>query len=298
MLPQPQPIRAVRVTRFIELFRTTPPRTVCPNFFVLAHANGCGFLPGCAYCYLKSSFWYLRRPRVYTNTDRIIEEAIRWIGRDGLESPVLNTGNLSDSLVFEPVRPLMAALIETFRAHARGRPHTLLLVTKGGRDACEPLLRTEPCTNVVVSFSVTAPSAARRYEAGAPPVKERLAAAEALRANGWRVRIRIDPMITGFDHRAVGDPVAALGPERVTLGTLRAEPNLLRVVRNGVFADLIPPEDPRGLARYPKDARISLYEAVAETLRSVCTVALCEEDEATWRALALDVEARRCNCAP
>ena len=36
-----------RSTRFVELFRTTPPKTVCPNFYVLSHANGCAFQPHC-----------------------------------------------------------------------------------------------------------------------------------------------------------------------------------------------------------------------------------------------------------
>ena len=45
-----------RKGRFVEMFRTTPARTVSPNFFVLAHASGCSFSPRCSYCYLKSSF--------------------------------------------------------------------------------------------------------------------------------------------------------------------------------------------------------------------------------------------------
>ena len=41
-----------RKTRFVEIFRTTPAKTVCPNFFVLTHANGCAFTPECSYCFL------------------------------------------------------------------------------------------------------------------------------------------------------------------------------------------------------------------------------------------------------
>lgn len=285
-----------RRTRFIEIFRTTPPDTVCPNFYVLSHANGCAFAPLCSYCYLKSSFWYLPRPEAFSNVERIIDETVRWIAQDGLESYVLNTGNLSDSLVFEEARPLLRRLVETFRTHAAGRPHTLLLVTKGGLRECEVLRKTAPTPNVIVSFSVTNPIAAGQYEQGAAPVGERIEAGHALREAGWRIRMRIDPMIAGHEHKDVARAVADLRPERVTLGTLRAEPNLLRIMRNGLFSRLLPPDDRKGLARYPLDVRLSLYRPVVETLRSVCPVALCEESEAVWRALGLDVDSMPCNC--
>ncbi|MCX7935527.1 MAG: hypothetical protein N3A66_09765, partial [Planctomycetota bacterium] len=121
-----------RRSRFVQIFRTTPAQTVCPNFYVLAHASGCRFNPLCSYCYLKSSFWFLRGRRqrqVFTNIGKMEREIRRWIDQDNLESYILNTGNLSDSLSFETVRPLMPRLIEIFRTQAerRHRPHTLLL---------------------------------------------------------------------------------------------------------------------------------------------------------------------------
>ena len=73
-----------RKSPFVEIFRTTPPQTVCPNFFVLAHANGCAFKPQCSYCYLKSSLWYLSGADVFTNTEELVAEVRRWIARDGL----------------------------------------------------------------------------------------------------------------------------------------------------------------------------------------------------------------------
>ncbi len=131
-----------RKSKFVDIFRTTPVNTVCPNFYVLAHADGCSFAPQCSYCYLKSSFWFLRSPEVFTNFDKMTAEIKAWLARDELESYVLNMGNLSDSLVFEEARPLIGAVVELFRkeAEAKGRRHTLLLVTKGGTPECGPLL--------------------------------------------------------------------------------------------------------------------------------------------------------------
>jgi DNA repair photolyase len=295
----PIPIRlAPRRTRFVELFRTSPPRTVCPNFYVLAHANGCGFAPTCDYCYLRSSFPALKAPRAFTNTEELFGEVRRWIARDELETYVLNSGNLSDSLTFEDARPLAATLVELFRAEAEGpgRPHTLLLVTKGGTVACAPLERLRPCTNVVVSFSVNHPAAAADHEPGAAPPADRFAAARRLRDAGWRIRLRLDPMIAGYEYGSVLEEAVRLAPERVTLGTLRAEPALRRIARNGLFAALEDSEEPGGLAHYPWAERLALYRPAVDRLRACCPVALCEEPPEMWDALGLDRSRILCNC--
>jgi len=295
---RPAPSLLERKTRFVEIFRTTPARTVCPNFYVLSHANGCAFTPHCSYCYLKSSFWYLREQRVYANADAMLREAASWIAKDDLESYVLNMGNLSDSLVFEDVRPVMGRFTDLFRreAEGKGRPHTLLLVTKGGPEECAGLLTDRPCRNVIVSFSVNDGEAARIHESGTPPSTERLAAARMLLDRGWRVRIRIDPMIAGFDYLQTASAVRRLGPERVTLGTLRAEHGLLHVAPKELFSALEAPQEPGGLARYPWDLRLALYRRAMEGLSGCCSTGLCEETREMWEALGLPHGEKTCNC--
>lgn len=287
-----------RKSPFVEIFRTTPAETVCPNFYVLSHANGCMFMPHCSYCYLKSSFWYLPAQQAFTNTDKMLEETRRWLQRDELESFMLNTGNLSDSLVFEPMRPLIPQLVELFRtdAEAKGKRHALLLVTKGGMKECRTLLELTPCRNVVVSFSVNHPDAAQRYESGAAPTEDRMDAARRLLAMGWRVRIRMDPMILGYDYRLVAAQVRDLGPERVTLGALRAERNLPRFVEAGLFDALEKSDHAKRLARYPRAQRLELYRTVIEILGPRMSVGLCEETPDIWDDLKLDTQAKSCNC--
>ncbi len=287
-----------RRTKFVDILRTTPTDTVCPNFFVLSHANGCTFSPQCSYCYLKSSLWHVQEQQAFGNTEKLLDEVRAWIARDGLESYVLNTGNLSDSLCFEPFRPLIRELVELFRSAAemKGRPHALLLVTKGGRAECKPLLEAKPCRNVIVSFSVNSRRAAARYERGAAGVEDRLAAAAELKRLGWRVRIRIDPMIAGYDYMWVLGQVRALAPERVTLGTLRAEPNLKRRIGNGIFSALESSSRPNGLARYPNGVRLAIYGEAVATLAGVCSIGLCEETPDIWVAVGLDTAEKACNC--
>lgn len=288
-----------RRTSFIEILRTTPAETVCPNFYVLAHASGCAFSPACSYCYLKSSFWHLKKHEVFTNTSEMLSEVCRWIKRDKLETYMLNSGNLSDSLSLESYRPIIESLVETFREHAeaRSRKHTLLLVTKGGMSECHNLLKTKPCASVIISFSINHPIAARQYEKGAAPVTDRLKAANLLAKKGWRVRIRIDPMILGFNYSTVAQKVRKIKPERVTLGSLRAEPSLYRFAGGRLFDNLIPPKNPRSLGRYPVEERVRLYKQAVGILKNTCPIGLCEETPEVWDALGLDKESKSCNCA-
>lgn len=303
MLGEPPPANGVikreRKSGFVELFRTTPARTVCPNFYVLRHANGCRFKPSCSYCYLKSSFWHLGHPHVFVNKEDLFREVRAWIKKDSLESYVLNSGNLSDSLAFEIDRPITQELVLLFRecAEREGRPHSLLLVTKAGLDACESLLTQPASPNVIISFSVNNPEAAARLESGAAPVERRLEAARRLKALGWRLRLRLDPMIRGFDYRAIAVRIRDLEPELVTLGTLRAERGLRRFLPLQLKAGLEESSDPRGLDRYPLLERIALYRQAADQINGRIQVGLCEETREVWEAVAGDWKSSRCNCS-
>ena len=286
---------------FVELLRTTPAETICPNFYALDHARGCAFSPLCSYCYLKDPYYEGGKTSAATNIDDLLAEVRAWIALDNLETYVVNAGNLSDSLAFESLRPLMGRLAELFRseAEAKGRPHTLLLVTKGGVDECAELLARPACRNVIVSFSVNAEQAQAEHERGAAGTAERLAAAKQCKDAGWRVRIRLDPMIAGCEYREIAEAVAALPPERVTLGTLRADPGLYPCLSETLRAPLVPAPAEKGryaLARYPFDLRLALYRQAADRLRSVCSLGLCEETPDMWKALGFDWRNASCNC--
>lgn len=292
-------IRKPRKSRAIRLLWKGPRKTVCPNFNLFAHADGCGFAPMCSYCYLKSSLSFLSRPVVYDNVDEMERQVINWLKRDKLESYVLNTGNLSDSLSLEKVRPFIGRMIEVFREHAEraGRPHALLLVTKGGTKHIRPLLERPACRNVIVSFSVNSAEAARDHEQGAPTPTSRLKAAKVLMGKGWRVRVRVDPMVRGYDYASIVEQVAAVRPERVTIGALRAEKNLEHRIPHELMDGLVLSRG-EDMRRYPFKERLKMFRPAVARLKKVCGVALCEETPEMWDALALDKEAKRCNCAP
>jgi spore photoproduct lyase len=282
---------------YIALLRSTPARTVCPNFYLFDHARGCNF--NCSYCFLRDIEYNRKERRLFDDSERMIREVIDWVEKDKLETYLANAGNMTDSLSFENERPVWGMLIETMREHAtaKGRPHCLLVVTKAGLGMCGAFLEHEPCPNVIVSFSINAPGAAKDHEPGAAPTAERLAAARKLKELGWRVRVRLDPMIAGYDYTDVVRAVAELAPERVTLGTLRADPTLLPEVKDvEIFTKLNEPE-PESIARYPLDVRMGMYKTAVDLLPGI-SIGLCEETEDVWRELGLDYTNKTCNCNP
>ncbi len=283
---------------YLYLLRTTPVRTVCPNFYLLDHARGCNF--NCSYCFLRDTEYGRKERRIFTDTERLFKELGEWLKEDDLETFLANTGNMTDSLSFEKERPLWGELIEFIRENAerKQRPHCLLVVTKSGLDNCEAFLTHAPCKNIIVSFSLNAPKAAEAFEAGAASTPDRLAAARKLKSLGWRVRVRLDPMIDGYDYAWLIRQVKELAPERVTLGTLRADPTLLPEVGDvSIFQALEAPEE-GSIGRYPRQVRMRLYRAVVDGLGKGMSIGLCEETEDIWEELGLDAVNKTCNCNP
>lgn len=283
---------------YLTLLRTTPARTVCPNFYLFDHARGCNF--NCSYCFLRDAEYGRKERRIFESTDRLFRELGEWIARDDLETCLANAGNMTDAFSFERERPLWGELIEFMREHAerKQRPHCLLAVTKAGIDLCGAFLERAPTPSVIVSFSVNAADASRDHEPGAATMEQRLEAAARLKRLGWRVRIRIDPMIKGYDYRDVVERIARIAPERVTLGALRADPTLLpEVGKVPIFGQLEKPE-PGSIGRYPLADRLAMYRKAVDRLRTVSSLGLCEETEDVWLALGLDAENKTCNCNP
>ncbi len=284
--------------KYLELLHKTPVNTVCPNFYLLDHARGCRF--ECSYCFLRDEEYGFKERTVFTDKERLFAELKEWVEQDDLETYLANAGNMADSLAFEQERPLWGELVEFMREHAEkpGRKHCLLVVTKAGSDCCSAFFEREPCKNIIISFSINAPDAAKEHEFGAATPAERLEAARRLQEQGWRVRVRIDPMIKGYDYSWLIEEIRNLKPERVTLGTLRADPTLQPMVQGeSIFTQLVP--GPEGsISRYPDEVRREMYRAAVDRLRDVTSLGMCEETPEMWDSLGLDTVNKTCNCNP
>ncbi len=207
----------------------------------------------------------------------------------------LNGGEYTDTLAWSPEEnPHVAMLLDLFSdTETNPYGHNVLSVTKAGLEATKAHLEgRQPSENVILSWSVGNAGWSGwpmvHAEPGMPLPQQRLDAAWWAGENGWRTRIRIDPILTEPTFKSAsdigGDVVGFLymhQPELITLGTPR---------HNG------------GRVMLPDEERLSIYRQAIEGLRDggyEGEVGICKETPDMVRTvLGIEPEAMRCNCLP
>jgi spore photoproduct lyase len=239
--------------------------------YLIAHANGCPF--DCRYCFLQSYFDH-GAPVLFTNLDdlyRELEEHLQ-TQEDGSQA-TYHAGEFSDALAFEALTGFASRAIPIFARHPAAR---LELRTKC--TGVENLLPASPPPNVTVSWTLTPKEAWRRYEPGTPDPASRLASARACQEMGYRVGVRLDPILLLADwERAydelLGDIFRRLLPDQVesfVLGGFRYTSVLGNRVRERFpSCDLLAPEFVLcrdGKYRYFRPLRVRLYRRLSSAI--------------------------------
>ncbi|MBI2305079.1 MAG: hypothetical protein HYU86_10105 [Chloroflexi bacterium] len=272
-------VSRVRKSAFVRLFDKTPKGVVCPHFFELILSNGCPF--DCAYCYLKLTLRGNSKPTLFTNDWLQVQREL-----ESIPGGLFSTGELADSLALPP--PLLEPALDYFRSQWT---RYLLLLTKSANVGL--LMESLPTNQVIVSFSVNSIPAAVKFEKGAPDPLRRLEVAQELKRLGWRVRIRIDPIIieAGIEpYKVICQKVADVEPELVTVGSLRQYPGLFRFAAQAPRQGLVLAWDRR--MRYALEQRVAIYRQIAEWLGF--QPGLCKETDEVWEGLGWKF--RGCNC--
>lgn len=311
-----------RIPTSIRLFDKTPAGIICPHFYILSWARGCPY--SCSYCYLGLTHrFHGTTPHCYSWPR--IEKVIDKFFAEHEEPALLNTGELADSLMNPK---LMEKICDKFEKQST---HKVLLLSKGCRITLNPLkeraidfLCQKKYKQTIVSLSVNAWEFAKLYEKRAPNIYQRLRCALWLIATGYKVRLRIDPIIPLKPSNAVGyswktvyrDLVKFIlktmfvRPARITLGTPRWFPALpywlKRSGRRGNFFDNFSKNKEMCVDhRYRLKNRVEAYVYLIRTLRKhgyKGPIALCKEtldvhDELFLKHNMFDqVDKIRCNC--
>jgi len=271
--------RRIRKSPFVRLFDKTPFGVICPHFYELILSNGCPY--DCLYCYLKLTFRGNKKPVVFINPWSEVEKELIKIPKG-----VFSTGELADSLAVIP--DLLEPALEWF---SKQTTRYLLLTTKSTNIGI--LKAHKPSPQIIVSFSVNALETWERLEKRTPSPIKRLKAAEELKALGWRVRIRLDPVCleVGLEkYKQICFAIRNLNPEVITVGTLRHYPGLFRFEKNAPRSGL--KKAPDGRMRYSLEDRIKAYKKIAEWLGR--QPSLCKETVEVWKKLGWKFE--ECNC--
>jgi spore photoproduct lyase len=238
---------------------------------------------------------------------------------------IFNNGELQDSLALEHLTGAAELFIPFFGGLPNGY---LFLLTKSA--SVEPILRLPHNGHTIVGWSLNAAEVSQEFEIGAPCLEDRLQAARRAQEAGYRVRVRLDPIVPlpGWETMyaaAIGEIFAKTSPERVTIGTLRFEEGFHRN-RHAIIGErhpgsrllremerMQPMEVPigkpagrgRGLSKvsvgkisYPRTTRVEVFRFIIAEIRKhfAGPIALCKETRDVWREVSLDPSRCRCVC--
>jgi len=275
----------------------------CCRYRVLQLVEGCPY--DCAYCVLQG---YLNRPAslVYPELEKALEELERDMTVERGHPARYGTGELADSLALEELTGFVPELVGFFAAHPGS---WLELKTKSAR-VTELLAVPSVPANVVVSWSVNAPTVCRGLEHGAASLSARLAAAEKVLAAGYKLGFHFDPLIRfpGWQDEysqtveRIYSFAGAGDIAWISLGGLRYAPWLAPRLEGrhetaaGLLEGELFPVPPDGKYRYPQPLRVGMYRHLYDTIRrfdSEAFVYLCLESETVWRwALGIELDPR------
>ncbi len=268
---------------------------ICPHFLELKWANGCAY--DCAWCFLQGTFRFTgKQPR---QKDRFkVKEHVSTFLNNGSLPEVLNTGELSDSLLSENSHdPFSKFIIPLFEAQKK---HKVLFLTKSTN--VENLLKIDEHRNVIVSFSMNAPTVSKKWEK-APQVEERIEAARKVSDAGYETRIRIDPMVPVFEwdthYTQLVDMIfEQFTPERITLGSLRGLQSTINNSKDKTWVKFLSEKSNWG-KKIDYEKRYEMYSLLTDYLKnkySYTKVALCKETVEMWEKIELDYRKIKCNC--
>ncbi len=187
--------------------------------FYFSHMLNC--LYDCRYCFLQGMYRSAHYVLFvnYEDYELALDERLGCAGETWFFS-----GYDCDSLALEPVSGFAAHFLGFFARRPRAR---LELRTKSTQ--IRVLLEREPLDNVVVAFSFTPAAVSRALEHRVPPLARRIDAMVRLQRAGWRVALRLDPLIHTPDFRdayrgLLAELFAVLDPQAlhsVSLGAFR-----------------------------------------------------------------------------
>ncbi len=268
---------------------------ICPHFLELKWANGCAY--DCAWCFLQGTFRFTgKHPR---QKDRLkVKEHVSTFLNNGSLPEVLNTGELSDSLLSEnSPDPFSKFIIPLFEAQKK---HKVLFLTKSTN--VENLLKIDEHINVIVSFSMNAPVVSKKWEK-APGVEDRIEAARKVSDAGYETRIRIDPMVPVFEWdkhytKLVDMIFEQFTPERITLGSLRGLQSTINNSKDKTWVTFLSEKSNWG-KKIDSELRYEMYSKLIDYLKNnynYTNVSLCKETIEMWQRIGLDYKKIRGNC--
>ena len=288
---------ALQKGAFVKHCPCSPGSVPC-GYYNLNLQTGCPF--DCSYCILQAYLEDKQQGVFYTNFDDLEKELGKFLA-DKKEVRI-GSGELSDSLAYEKIRPGAARVLELFR----GFPEAVFEF-KTKAVAIRALLEAkEVPANIVVSWSLNPAPLIRLEERLTPSLPRRLRALEAVQAKGYAVGIHFDPLLLfpGWQEHyreLIRTLSRIVRPGRIawwSLGALRFPPELKKHIfkhrKSQLFwGELIEGEDKK--YRYFTPLRLELFRFIRDEIRASISrhapLYLCMENAVTWKEILPELPA-------
>lgn len=226
--------------------------------YYFSHLLNC--LYDCRYCFLQGMFpsaHYL----LFVNFEDFEHEILR-ISESSPESSWFFSGYDCDSLALESVTGFAQHFLSSFRKlpNAWIELRTKSVNTKILHDL-------EPLANTVVAFSFTPQEVSSQVEQGVPSVKSRISAIEKLADQGWKIGLRIDPLIDCKDFeqrysnllRSIFEVLPESALHSVSLGAFRMPNSFYKRIERQY------PEEPLFAGNFKSENGYIAYREKTET---------------------------------
>jgi spore photoproduct lyase len=286
--------------------QSTEEGNTCPNYW---HFSPYGYCPyGCQYCYLAGTQGVRFSPtvKIFVNLEEILGGVDRVAGRLGRPT-AFYLGKLQDGLALEPLTGFMRTIVPFFAAHPFAR---LTLLTKSAD--VRNLLDLDHRQHTILSWTVTPPEIAERFEPRTPRPADRVEAMKACAAAGYPIRAVVMPILPVPRWRTIygcflEELTTAVPLSRITLGGICIYDSARQVMERKLgTANLISDRLERaasgggdGRRRFPIDDRVSIYRhliGVIRRHRPDLPVGLCLEEHEVFEALGMTEAIGCCNC--
>ena len=259
----------------------------CCDYTILHTGTFCTM--DCSYCILQA---YFHPPvlQYFAGLDSLSDALDQVFSQDKLLR--IGTGEYTDSLIWEPITPLPAFLVDKFSGQDRA---VLELKTKTVN--VSSLLSLNPKGKTILAWSVNTPRVIRSEERRTAALRARLEAAGTCAEKGYKLAFHFDPLVvypgcTAEYENVIEEIFNHVRPEDVvwiSLGTFRFMPQLKSVIQQRFPKSVIPyGEFILGLdnkMRYFKPQRIRLYKHLVRKLRELApgvAAYYCMEDQEVW----------------
>ncbi len=260
---------------------------ICCNYLTIDLYVGCTI--GCTYCIMQS---YLNFSPiiVYADIEPVINRVLEIARRNKKKQIRIGTGEVGDSLLYDPLFNISGDLIESF-----SEEKNIYFELKTKTNFINHLLDIEKKGNAVIGFSLNPPNIILSEEGNAAKLEERLEAAKLVVESGYFVSFHFDPIFYyktwETDYKRIIDSIYHLYkiPENkiawISMGTFRYPPDLKDKIpfRDFFLEEFILARDKK--YRYIQKIRSSVYKSIKKHIKSYypnAPIYMCMESDAVW----------------